>query len=304
MTTSGDGDLEQTLQAILEDGVARGIYSGAQAGVLVDDGPMHLWNVGHTAWLDSVPRSHTRRPVDGETRFDVASLTKAVVTAPLVWYAVAEGRLSLDGSIQRWLPDWVGAREGVTVRHLLTHTSGLPAWLPLYEEGSPEAIWRRLLALKPEAAPGTQAVYSDMGFLLLGLVLERCLGAELDQLAQSLLMGPLGMKATRFVRHREGATLAAQAAATEATAVASHQGQALVGEVHDENAWSLGGVAAHAGLFSTAHDMLVWGRALLGADQAPGAPWAIPSGVVRWMLSEQGGAQRSEQGQMLGTHLG
>ena len=297
-------ELTETLQHILTDAVERGVFSGAQAGLLVDNGRARLWSVGHTAWPDAVPDGHTRVAITNHTRFDLASLTKAVVTAPLVWYAVGQGALRLDDPARRWLPDWRGG-GGVTVCHLLTHTSGLPAWLPLYEEGSPEAIWERLMGLELEQAPGTRAVYSDMGFLLLGRLLERCLGAPLDALARQIVLGPLEMDATRFVRHVAGEALerAGGVAATEATAVAAHQGAALCGEVHDENAWALGGVAAHAGLFGTASDLLRWGRAVLGADQAPGAAWPIPSSVVRWALSSLGGV-RGEDGALLGSHLG
>ncbi|MGP3946333.1 serine hydrolase domain-containing protein [Streptomyces sp. 6N106] len=210
-------------------------------------------------------------PVRRDTLFDLASLTKLCTT--IVALRAAEGGLiALDGRVAAYAPECTAAAEhGITVRQLLTHTSGLIPELPLYEEDGVERRLARLAAEPPVTPPGTARRYSDLNFLLLQRVLERTAGRPLDRLVQETVTGPLGMAATRF---NPPASWLPRIAATE------DQRQPwgkvdrgmLRGVVHDENAWALGGVAGHAGLFSTAGDLAVLCRALL----AGGGPVLSP----------------------------
>jgi myo-inositol-1(or 4)-monophosphatase len=160
---------------------------------------------------------------------------------------------------------------------------------------------RALLESPLEAAPGTRARYSDLGYMLLGVLLERALGGPLDELARDLIFAPLQMQSCRFVRHLEGQSLGAPVAETEQALTQQHGGLPH-GQVHDENAWAWGGAAGHAGLFGHAGDVLRFAQALLGCDQGPPAAWAIPSATVRWALSEEA-AGRDARGERLGSHL-
>ncbi len=302
------------LRRLLDKGIEVDLFSGAQAALVHQGQVIGPVAVGWTSYRHAQPEGAPLLPISQETRFDLASLTKAVVTAPLVWHAMARGIMSPQDPSSRWLPQWhAGAEAGVTMGHLLTHTSGLPAWVPLHREARAlvgqadrralsAAMQGLLMAQSPQGAPGKAACYSDLGYMLLGLALERALGGRLDELAKGLIFDPLGMTGCRFVRSMHGERLGPDVAATEATEASSH-GPSLSGEVHDENAWSLGGVAGHAGLFGTADDLLLWMSALLGADGGPPAPWGLTPSVVRWAMSPRA-ACLDEQGQPLGSHLG
>jgi CubicO group peptidase (beta-lactamase class C family) len=201
--------------------------------------------------------------VSAETLFDLASLTKPLVCGALV--AAALPALDLGSPPGRYLPEWKATRyEDITLESLLTHTSGLPAWYPVYARGEGAAQYRRTLAsIDPEAKPGQQVIYSDLNFLLLGDVLETYFSAGLDVPFTSLIAQPAGSGA-RFLPGPE-----APAAATEKGDVTERRMAAalgisyphfrtgvVVGEVHDGNAYRRGGVAGNAGLFGTARD--VW----------------------------------------------
>lgn len=298
----------ESLRALLRSGVEERIFSGAQVALLGPDSPAQVLVEGYTAWPEHASAPVT--PITEQTLFDLASVSKMVATAPLLWYALGRGLLRPETPVARFLPDWsAGAQAGVTVRQLWSHSSGLPAWVHLYRDalepgvqGAPARMREALLASRLEAPPGTRACYSDLGYLLLGVLLERALGGRLDELAHELVFAPLGMRGCRFVRHLEGQALQGPVAETEQTWTHHHGGHPR-GQVHDENAWAWGGVAGHAGLFGHAGDLLRFAQALLDSDQGPPPAWPIPSAVVRWALSEQA-AGRDHQGLRLGSHLG
>ena len=202
--------------------------------------------------------------VTPETIYDAASLTKPVVTATLFAMLEEAGQLDLNAPVARYLPLWAMGpkpnwRARVTLRHLLTHTSGLPA----HEEYFRTVKTRRNLSIRAAAErlsyePGTQSVYSDVGFILLGEILEQLTGKPLDQLARERIFLPLGMADTMF---RPPKSLRARIAPVEDDS-GFRQG-AIRGEVHDENAWMMGGVAGHAGMFSTAPDLAAFCQTIL-----------------------------------------
>lgn len=231
-------------------------------------------------------------PVTADTLFDCASLTKVVVTTTLALRLIEEGVVRLDDPVAHFLPEFVEespepareAKSQVTLRHLLTHTSGLAAWAPLYQalpdeaeksvqderaargggertqdapEGSPAArIVRRICRQPLVHAPGTVVEYSCLGFILLGEIIQRLKSAPLDELARRWIFAPLGMKNACFNPPPE---LHGRVAATEVV-----DGKPLIGVVHDENARSMGGVSGNAGLFATAEDLARFALMLLG----------------------------------------
>ncbi|MGP4011500.1 serine hydrolase domain-containing protein [Streptomyces sp. 4N124] len=208
--------------------------------------------------------SSERVPMTTGTPFDIASLTK-LFTAVAAVQQIERGTLGIDARVGAYLPDFgAAAAHGITVRQLLTHTSGLRPELPLYDCADAAERLALLRAEVPVGVPGTYC-YSDLNPLLLQQVLERITGRTLDVLIHDGITRPLGMTAT-------GYGLRPDAAATEdqRRPWAKADRGMLRGVVHDENAWALGGVAGHAGLFSTGRDLAVFCRALLaGGSYGP-----------------------------------
>jgi beta-glucosidase-like glycosyl hydrolase/CubicO group peptidase (beta-lactamase class C family) len=201
--------------------------------------------------------------VTPETIYDTASLTKAVVTATLAAMLVEAGRLDLSAPVSRYLPEWTRQsgdwRSRVSVRHLLTHTSGLPAHREYFKTAKTRRdVVAAAMAEALEAEPGAKSVYSDVGFILLGEILERLMGVPLGEAAQERIFAPLGMTATVF---NPKADLRTRIAPAENDA--EFRKRLVHGEVHDENCWVMGGVSGHAGMFSTAGDLAIFCQMIL-----------------------------------------
>ena len=200
------------------------------------------------------------------TVYDLASLTKVVATTAMAMLLHQRGLLELDAPIVRWLPAFLQGkpeRAAVTIRHLLAHSSGLAGYARLFEScATPEALWQACLAMPLEAAPGTRAEYSDIGFILLGGILERIAGEPIDLFCQREVFLPLGMKTAGF---NPSAKLRNEIPPTEDDLVFRHR--IIQGEVQDENCWVLGGVSGHAGLFGNAGDILAFAVAMLPAGE-------------------------------------
>ena len=206
----------------------------------------------------------TSQAVTPGTIFDAASLTKAVVTTTLVAMQVEAGRLALDLPVARFLPEWNFGpnpewRKSVTIRHLLTHSSGLPAHRDYFLAVHSKREMVAAICKEPlEYAPGTKTIYSDLGFILLGEILERTTGRTVDQLAFERIFAPLGMTDTGF---KPAKSLEGRIAPTENDTV--FRKRLLQGEVDDENAFAMGGAAGHAGMFATAPDLAAFCQMLL-----------------------------------------
>jgi len=222
-------------------------------------------------------------PMTEDTVFDAASLTKVVATLPSVLLLLERGKLELDAPVQRYLPEF--RHPQVTVKHLLTHTSGLPAGLPRqggaqgpkdYAEGI-----RQACACAVDVPPGTRLRYSDVNFILLGEVVHRLSGRPLDEFASAEVFQPLGMQATGF---RPAPPLS-----RIAPTMRDERGVMLRGVVHDPTARGMGGVAGHAGLFTTAGDLAKYARFLLR-----GGPLLKPE-TLRLMRSVQTPAALTER---------
>ncbi len=220
--------------------------------------------------LGDAVREPERRAATFETIYDLASLTKPLVTGLLCARLVELGELTLDSSVSHYLGEFDRAdKHRITVRELLAHTSGLPAWKPLYiAAGGEKEAALAAIANKPlESRPGARVIYSDLGFIALGFLLERLTGKQLDDLARGQIFEPLGLQRTFF---NPPASMRGDIAASETgngyerdmverdfPEVAGYHGWrdgVIWGEVHDGNAHFLGGVAGHAGLFSTASE--------------------------------------------------
>jgi len=194
-----------------------------------------------------------------DTIFDLASLTKVIATTSLVMTFVERGILALDELIRKRIPNWRGNdREHVMLRSLLTHSSGLTAWLPFYRDHTGRQEFQHAICSLPlEYPPDTQAIYSDLGFILLGFIVEDAgrqpFHAQAERLLRTLTSAPLMFNPPPNLRR--------SIAPTEND---PWRGRRLVGEVHDENCWALGGAAGHAGLFGTAEAVGDVARAVLG----------------------------------------
>jgi CubicO group peptidase (beta-lactamase class C family) len=220
-------------------------------------------------------------PARPDTIFDLAAVSKLFTTI-VVMQHVERGLVDLDAPVARYVPEFAaGGKESVTVRNLLTHTSGLPAFLPLWSTyPTPETRRAAALAtpLAAGASPGNQYVYSDLGLIALGVLVERVSGMRLDAAVRAGVTGPLGMGDTGY---NPEPRLRARIAATE---YQPYAGRGMVwGEVHDENAWALGGVSGHAGVFSTVDDLAVLCQTMLNGGEYRGAR-IMQEATIRSML--------------------
>jgi serine-type D-Ala-D-Ala carboxypeptidase len=252
-------DLRAALRAILDRGVADSAFPGAIAVIGTHAGPLVTVAAGHLDWGPS--------PVPNEnTLWDLASLTKVVGMTSAMMQLVESGRVDLDAPVQRYLPEWAGpGKERVTVRHLITHQSGLPAFKQYFKLNvSSDSTLRLFFATPLDTMPGVRMVYSDIGAILLGKIVERVSGETLDGYLTRHVFEPLGMHDTRY---RPPADWLPRIAPTEND---PWRGRHLRGEVHDENAAALGGVSGHAGLFSSAHDLDRLARAYLNGGTLEG----------------------------------
>lgn len=262
-------DVQRSVEGFLEGPLGARAWPG---GVLAVTG-------GALAEPVLLPHGHhtyePRRPVRASDWFDLASLTKVIATTTATMLALDRGVLALDEPLARFLPEFLelvpgdAARRGaVTLRHLLTHTSGLPAYVAFHREPEPAAGRRlaRVCGTPLRADPGTSTVYSDIGMILMGFVLDRVWDRPWQRLLREAVFLPLGMRHTRFGLPP---SLRARALPTECTA---EGGQAWQGVVHDENARWLGGLAGHAGLFSTAGDLCRFAGMMLCRGRGPAGP--------------------------------
>lgn len=230
--------------SLLEKGLEENLYS-CSSYCLMRGGRIYIDGAIGTAQPDSSPPV----PVALDTIFDMASITKPI-TATLLLLSAERGELHLGMRVRDFLPEAETAPcANLTLRQLATHTSGLPPWKALYENPNDSAL-TQILATELETEPGTKYAYSDLGYILLGEILQRVTGTPLGKLAQTHIFDPLEMKDSGYLPAPE---LRSRIAAT--ANCPWRKDKILVGEVHDANCHSMGGVSGHAGLFSTAHDM-------------------------------------------------
>jgi len=263
--------LSDTVRRVLDKALRDSAFPGAYAVVGNHLGVLAAYGVGRLDWAPSPPP-------DENTLWDLASLTKVVGTTTAVMQLVETGVIALDAPVRHYLPEWSGPGKGrVTVRHLLTHSSGLPAWRGLREQATNPAEALALVYATPlDTAPGVRMVYSDLGVIILGRVVERASGERLDLYLERRVFAALAMRSTGF---RPDSMLRDRIAPTEYDSV---RGRLVHGEVHDENAYLLGGVSAHAGLFSTAHDLTRFARMYLNGGELDGVRILAPATIAEF----------------------
>jgi CubicO group peptidase (beta-lactamase class C family) len=281
------------IDEVLAEGVRRGAYPSAVLVVSRDGEVVLERGVGtHTGSSDAAP-------VHPDTVYDLASLTKPLATAVAFFVLVRQGRVSPQDRVTRFFHNFgVYGKNSITFEHLLTHGSGLVAHRPYFRQASREArrrlnflcsreakqwVYGQIHREKVAQPPGRKAVYSDLGFMLLGQAVETISGQTLDRFCQRHIFGPLGLRALSFV---DLSLVRARRVALREDLVAPTQRcpwrkRVLCGEVDDENAWVMGGGAGHAGLFGSARDVDALARALLACERGGEGP--LPRELVELM---------------------
>lgn len=225
---------------------------------------------------------------ESDTIYDLASLSKVVSTTTIALWLVQSRRWRLDDPVSQWLTDF--PRDDLTLSQLLTHTSGIIPHRPFFHLGQdPRAIRRAVYAEAATGGPTGDVLYSDLNFMLLGWAAEHCTRESLERLFHEVVAAPLGMSETRYrpLRRQQG-----RIAATERNGDQRLTKQLVWGEVHDGNAWALGGVAGHAGLFSTSGDLTRFVQSLLGAR----APRVLSSSSISSISRSPVGTQPDVRG--------
>ena len=242
----------------MRSGIARHAFPGAATAITFEGKLVCLAGLGHFTY------SRCSRAINAETVFDLASLTKVVATTAACMLLHDRGRLDLDEPIFKRLPEFTAStadprRALVTFRMLLAHSSGLPAYIKLFETArTPAELMAQAFAVPLTADPGSRAEYSDIGFILLGEAVQRITGQPLDQFCQREIFQPLGMASCRYQPPRAQKRLIPPTQKDR-----SFRHRLIQGEVNDENAYVLGGVAGHAGCFACAEDVAVFAECML-----------------------------------------
>ncbi|MFL5241387.1 MAG: exo-beta-N-acetylmuramidase NamZ domain-containing protein [Gemmataceae bacterium] len=262
-------DIEQLrkIDDAVNEAIKRGELPGAVVLVVHHGETVYRKAFGHRMVKPS------EAPMQVETLFDLASLTKPVATATSLMILIERGKIKPSDRVSRYLPDFANnGKEKVTIEQLLLHTSGLTADNPIadYEQG-PDKAWSKINDLPLEAEPGTRFRYSDVGYIVLGRLIEKLAGQPLNEFAQENIFKPLGMKETCF---RPDGKLKERIAPCD-----KRGGEFIQGEVHDPRAFQLGGVAGHAGLFSTADDLAMYVNMLLNGGDYKGVRVLSPLSV-------------------------
>jgi uncharacterized protein YbbC (DUF1343 family)/CubicO group peptidase (beta-lactamase class C family) len=255
----------------IDDAVRVAIAGGEAKGAVVV--VVHAGKIALQKAYGARATSPSVASMTADTVFDLASLTKPIVTATSIAILAERGELHLSDRVAIHLPEFGReGKESITIEHLLLHTAGLTADNPLRDyDAGPREAFEKICALPLEADPGARFLYSDIGYIILGALVERVSGERLDAFAQKNIFGPLGMRDTGFT---PGEAIRLRAAPTEARA-----GRYTPGEVHDPRAFRLGGAAGHAGLFSTAGDLAIFAQMILREGEHDGARILQPASV-------------------------
>ncbi|HEY4672271.1 MAG TPA: serine hydrolase domain-containing protein [Gemmatimonadaceae bacterium] len=264
------GKLDKLVKTAIEEAVAPGVA-------------IAVGRNGHIAYMKGYGYIDWNQPgspaVDTNTLYDLASLTKVIATTTLAMILEEAGQLDINRTVVSYLPEFNSPEKAqITVKQLLTHSGGLEAGANIYATARGRDQYLYQINARPlEYTPGTNMIYSDWDMILLQLVMERITGKTLDVLASEKIFRPLGMIDTQF---QPPVSLRSRIAPTQ---VDDSRGGLLWGSVHDENAWALGGVAGHAGLFSTAKDLALFSMMILnGGEGVNGVRIVKPATIARW----------------------
>lgn len=266
--------------SIVESGIGQGIYPGAVLVIGTGEGITHARGFGHHEWKSGP------RPSPDSTFWDIASLTKVVGTTGAIMRLVESGKIELDAPVVRYLPRFTGpSKDRVTVRMLLNHTSGLRSYLPFFQLARTRDSAIALLYGEPlHRKPGASPEYSDLNFLLLGLVVERVSGEPLDRYVMRAVLEPAGLTHTVY---RPADSLRKRTAPT-----GRWRGHPVCCEVNDQNAVRMGGAAGHAGLFSSGTDLARFARMWLNHGVIDGRRVFTPAIIDTFLSPGQGKGDR------------
>jgi len=275
ITVGMDSTLPARLDSIIRAGIAEGASPGAAIAVGRYGRLVHLRGYGTLDYAADSP------PVDANTLYDMASLTKVVATTTVAMILEEQGKLDIKRPVHLYLPEFDAPDKApITVEMLLTHSGGLEAYAPLYLHYRGRADYIAQINARPlKSIPGTATVYSDWDMVLLQAVIERITGVPLDQFAAEKVFRPLVMLNTQFNPDTANTALRHRIAAT---AMDTSRGGLLQGTVHDGNAWALGGVSGHAGLFASARDLATFSQFLLDGGTYDGVRILGPTTIARW----------------------
>lgn len=282
----------QTVSDAMTQAVSQGFFPGA---VLIVH--HHKQLILHEAY-GSASITPQKTVMTRDTIFDLASLTKVVATTTAIMCLIADRQLSLQDRVSRFVPDYLSQeKQSITLFHLLTHSSGLSDWRPLYREvsrltqeqsgvrnivGAKSLLYEFIHQEPLVYSTGSKSLYSDLGFILLGEVIEKVTQKTLDQFCEERIFKPLKMKETFFLPlYTEPQMHIMKSRKIAATENCPWRGRVLCGEVHDENAYIMGGVGGHAGLFGTAQDLYIFLTSLRGENGF------LPRNLVKQFVTRQ-----------------
>lgn len=270
LDTAIAGKLDKIVKTAIEEAVAPGVT-------------IAVGRNGHIAYMKGYGYIDWNQPgspaADTNTLYDLASLTKVIATTTLAMILEETGQLDISRTVVSYLPEFNSPEKAqITVKQILTHSGGLEAGANIYATARGREQYLYQINARPlEYTPGSNMIYSDWDMILLQLVMERITGKTLDVLANEKIFRPLGMIDTQF---QPPIALRPRIAPTQ---VDEARGGLLWGTVHDENAWAMGGVAGHAGLFSTAKDLALFSMMILnGGEGANGVRIVKPATIARW----------------------
>jgi len=263
----------EDVDATVERFLASKAFPGAVVAAGREGALVHLKAYGKRTYEPDAP------PMTTDTVFDLASLTKVIATTTMSMMLVDDGRLKLDRRVREYFATFTGgSKDQVTISHLLTHSSGIDWWAPLYKEARslPEYL-KRILPMDLKYEPGSKSVYTDLGVMMLGEILERSAGMDLNTFVKRRIFEPMKMRDTGF---NPPESLKPRIAPTEIDT--EWRKRLIWGEVHDENAFGLGGVAPHAGLFGTAPDLARFATMLLNGGVFENRRYIAPETLARF----------------------
>ena len=277
-------NLNATLDSIMSVAIAEGAAPG---GTLVVG---RYGRIVHDKGYGRQDTATASAAVDENTMYDMASLTKVIATTTSAMILEEQGQLDLDRTVASYLPEFNAPdKAGITMRMIVTHRGGLEAFAALYKEFKGRDQYLAQINLRPlKSLPGTETVYSDWDMILTQLVIERITGKTLDQFVTETVFTPLGMTSTMFTP--DSVTYFSRIAPTE---IDTARGGLVHGKVHDENAWAMGGVSGHAGLFSTARDLSIFAQMILNGGEYNGVRIVKPATLARWTAPQSGTSSRA-----------
>jgi beta-glucosidase-like glycosyl hydrolase/CubicO group peptidase (beta-lactamase class C family) len=294
-----NGDSLRRVDTLILSAIRDSVFPGAQLAIIKDNVLVCNKSFGALTYAHEAPG------VSGTTLFDLASITKVVATTTAVMRLYERGTIALDDPVSKFIPQLsAGEQSLITIRNLLEHRGGFPASLPLFRIcASPASAMDSLYAARLVATPGDTTIYTDVGMMLLGKVVEKVSGISLDEFVRREFFGPLEMNNTMF---NPAPSIRTRVAPTEWDA--TWRGRLIQGTVHDENADFLGGVAGHAGLFSNAANLAVFIQMILNGGTYGGTRYFRQSTVKEFTGRQAGDGPRalgwdlkSEQGSSAGT---